>query len=166
MEDPIPQPEEQTSEETAREVGSSKIIVPSVRDAFRKSPEQLNRWFINQINAFAEDANRRRTFILDLGTFEWLMERYGSFGAPSLPEVVRVCRAMVYEGKGPEASGCRVSMAMLQKWTRYMGMEFDKYEGMDDYRRMNLNTIWHTGIVHQFASQAGVDLRDFPIKIL
>jgi len=166
MADPITRHDKETSEETAREVGSSKIIDPSVRDAFRKSPEELNTWFINQINTFAEDANRRRTFILHLETFEWLMERFGSFGAPSLPEVIRVCRAMVYEGKGPEASGCRVSMAMLKKWTRYMGMEFDKYEGVDHYRSMNLNTIWYTGILHQFACEAGVDLKDFPIKIL
>lgn len=166
MKEPITQPKEQTPEEVAGGIGFSKIITPSARDAFRKNPDELNRWFINQIHTFAEDAKRRRTFILHLETFEWLMERYGSFGAPSLPEVIRVCRAMVYEGKGPEASGCRVSMAMLKKWTRYMGMEFDKYEGMDHYRSMNLNTIWHTGILHQFACEAGVDLKDFPIKIL
>ncbi len=94
------------------------------------------------------------------------MEWFGGLEAPSLPEVVRVCRAMVYEGKGPEASGCGVSMAMLQKWLRNMGIEFNKYEGMDHYRTMNFNTIWHTSILHQFASEAGVDLKDFPIKIL
>ena len=166
MKNPNPQPEEQKQEENAREAGSSKIIVPSAKDTLKKSPEELSRWFKNQIGTFAEEMERTRTFILALETFEGLMEQYGGYDIASLPETIRIFRELLYEGKSPRASGCRISLATLRAWPRKMGMAFDKYEGMEHYRRMNLNTIWRTGLLHQFACQTGVDLKDFPIKIL
>lgn len=139
---------------------------PAFQKVLRECADPRLRWYIYQIIQIAEDTLRHDSFIVTLDTFEKLMNDLEVNPAPTCPETIRVLRAMMYEGQSPETAGSKVDRPKLTLWLKRAAYDIGIRRNQWDWPAINLRTIQNSSMVHRFAEEVGVDLRDFPIKIL
>ncbi len=139
---------------------------PAFQKVLRECADPRLRWYIYQIIQIAEDMLRHDSFIVTLDTFEKLMHDLEINLAPTCPETIRVLRAMMYEGQSPETAGSKVGRSKLSLWLRRAACDIGIRGDQGGYAAINIRTIQNSSMIHRFAEEAGVDLKDFPIKIL